>query len=71
MTPNEYALWDKYQMAKSWFDKAIDERNDALVQLGQWKEIAEWRYRRSTTYVVGFCMFVLGMFFGTLVLRLK
>lgn len=34
---------------------------ESMLLAMDWKRVAERRYRRSTTYLVGFCAFVLGM----------
>ncbi len=57
----------RYLRCKAWFDKAIDERNEALDELRSWKMVATQRHRVSTTYVVGFCCFVSGLLFGAIV----
>lgn len=71
LTPNEEALWNKYRQARMWFDQAVDAQHAALGEARAWKSIAEWRYRRSTTYVIGFCMFVLGMVAGLVAAGLR
>lgn len=62
MIDERIILWQKYHAAKMFFDQAIDQRNEALAQAESWKRVAEWRYRRSTTWVVGLAGFVLGLF---------
>ncbi len=71
MTPNEVALWEKYRVARSWFDKAVDQRNEALQDAREWKEIANWRYRRSTSYVLCFFGFTIGLLAGSILSLLR
>lgn len=64
MTPNEVALYEKYLMARTWFDKAVDGRNAAIAEAERWQELASYR-KRVTWYISALTMvggWVIGKF---------
>jgi len=56
MTPNEIALWEKYNSARCWFDQAVDERNE-------WRRVAESRHTTREVITFSIVFFLTGAAF--------
>ncbi len=62
MTPNEVALYEKYLMARAWFEKAVDGKHAAIAEAARWEELAN--YRKRVTWYASALTLVAGWVIG-------